>query len=115
MINSEELFNSLEGCDSPKVTCDDIHKEFETHYGINNVSDLPDRIILYINSSVNKKDLNILSKGGLQEILEESEWSWLIRDVFVLDHRNNATYPVIDVVTENGKISVVYDTEIAEE
>lgn len=108
MLDTHTIQNCLEQHPAGNVCCDNIQNPVRKERYVSNMSDLPDRIVLYINDSENG-----LSNMSIRETLNESEWSWLIRDVFVKDQ--GCLYPAIDVVAEGNKITVIYDTEIAEE
>lgn len=106
MLNSLSFLETIE--DSPSavtVSCDDISQIIGTNHKIINVADLPDMVILYVDPE--GTDRNGLSLDSLRDILRRSEWSWLVRDIFISDH--TGLHEAVEAAACNHKIKVTYD------
>lgn len=108
MLNSILLRETVE--DSPSaisITCDDISQSFGTDEKILNVSDLPNMIVLYVNKDASNGTPGI-SVDSLLESLRESEWSWLVRDVYVRDH--SGLHEAISIGLCNHRLKIAYNS-----
>ena len=107
MINSNELFQVT----NKSVVCDDISKSLPTRYGITNLSDLPDRVILYVDPESDR----LMSDDSLRAALQDSEWSWLVRDVFIGDHKIGSLHPIYGINVEGKTATLTFSAEDVEE
>lgn len=108
MLNSICLRETIE--DSPSafmVACDDMSQPLGTSERILNVSDLAYMIVLYVDRSASDGRSGI-SVESLLDTLKESEWSWLVRDVYVRDH--NGLHEAISIDLCNHKLKIAYDS-----
>ena len=108
MLNSICLRETIE--DSPSafaIACDDISQPLGTNERILNVSDLAYMIVLYVDRNASNGTPGI-SVESLLETLKESEWSWLVRDVYVRDH--SGLHEAISIGLCNHKLKVAYDS-----
>lgn len=108
MLNSTCLRETIE--DSPSafmIACDDMSQPLGTSERILNVSDLAYMIVLYVDRSASNGTPGI-SVESLLESLRESEWSWLVRDVYVRDH--NGLHEAISIGLCNHRLKITYDS-----
>jgi hypothetical protein len=89
------------------VACDDISQPLGTEERILNVSDLAYMIVLYVNKNASNGAPGIAVES-LLDTLKESEWSWLVRDVYVRDH--SGLHEAISIDLCNHRLKIAYNS-----
>lgn len=109
MLNSSCLWETVENSPSAfEIACDDISQPLGTNERILNVSDLAYMVVLYVDRNASNGRPGI-SVESLLESLRESEWSWLVRDVYVRDH--SGLHEAISIDLCNHKLKIAYNSQ----
>ena len=109
MLNSLCLRETVENSPSAfSISCDDMSQPLGTEERILNVSDLAYMIVLYVDRNASNGVPGI-SVESLLESLRESEWSWLVRDVYVRDH--SGLHEAISIDLCNHKLKIAYNSQ----